>query len=184
MDDRKNKVDTNLSFLLFNSSSAIGCTSIRALVPYSNSGLPLADQNHFKLFPAQSIQTMRPKTIRIIYWILLGLLTLMSLFMGYSELFPTEPGIKIMQDLGYPLYMLYILGVTKILGAIALVQNKYKTIKEWAYAGFTIDYLSASASFAFIHAPPFAIIFPLIFQAWLMAVYFLWKKVDTLPKNK
>jgi hypothetical protein len=45
--------------------------------------------------------------------------------------------------LGYPLYMLAILGTAKILGSVALVVPKFPRLKEWAYAGFVFDFLGA-----------------------------------------
>ena len=85
--------------------------------------------------------------------------------------------------LGYPTYLLLIIGVAKILGSIAVLQTKFRTIKEWAYAGFTIDYIGASTSFYIVNASASAIIGPLIFLAVLFASYVLWKKVEGM-KNK
>jgi hypothetical protein len=45
--------------------------------------------------------------------------------------------------LGYPLYVLGILGTAKMLGAIALVVPKFPRLKEWAYAGFVFDFVGA-----------------------------------------
>ena len=49
-------------------------------------------------------------------------------------------------DLGYPVYFMKILGVAKLLGIAAIVTGVSPTLKEWAYAGFTIDVVSAFAS--------------------------------------
>lgn len=38
--------------------------------------------------------------------------------------------------LGYPVYLITILGVWKILGTIAVLIPKFPLLKEWAYAGF------------------------------------------------
>ena len=38
--------------------------------------------------------------------------------------------------LGYPTYILPILGVWKILGGFAVLAPKFPLVKEWAYAGF------------------------------------------------
>ena len=38
--------------------------------------------------------------------------------------------------LGYPTYLLTIIGIWKILGVIALVIPRNPLLKEWAYAGF------------------------------------------------
>jgi hypothetical protein len=41
-----------------------------------------------------------------------------------------------MSRLGYPVYILTILGVWKMLGVIAVLIPKFPLLKEWAYAGF------------------------------------------------
>jgi hypothetical protein len=38
--------------------------------------------------------------------------------------------------LGYPRYLLVLLGVWKILGVIVLIAPRMPLLKEWAYAGF------------------------------------------------
>lgn len=52
------------------------------------------------------------------------------------------------QQMGYPLYLLTILGIWKVLGAIALLIPKYPLLKEWAYAG--IFFLLTGALFSHI----------------------------------
>jgi hypothetical protein len=54
-----------------------------------------------------------------------------------------------MVHLGYPAYLLVILGTAKLLGAVALLQTRARTLREWAYAGFTIDLVGAVASHLF-----------------------------------
>jgi hypothetical protein len=51
-----------------------------------------------------------------------------------------------MQVLGYPLYVMKILGLAKILGAIMLLANRPARLVEWGYAGFTFLLLGATAS--------------------------------------
>ena len=41
----------------------------------------------------------------------------------------------LLKRLGYPLYFLVILGIWKLLGAVALVIPRFPRLKEWAYAG-------------------------------------------------
>jgi uncharacterized membrane protein len=44
---------------------------------------------------------------------------------------------------GYPQQLRIILGIAKLLGAIALVVPGLGKLKEWAYAGFHIRVISA-----------------------------------------
>jgi hypothetical protein len=46
------------------------------------------------------------------------------------------PGVDGIRHLGYPVYLLTIIVVWKILGVIALLAPKFPLVKEWAYAGF------------------------------------------------
>lgn len=45
--------------------------------------------------------------------------------------------------LGYPTYLIYPLGIAKVLGLMAIWTNKSQLLKEWAYAGFVFDFLLA-----------------------------------------
>ena len=125
---------------------------------------------------------MKQKTIKIIYWAVTITFCLANLGSGISGFFPNQQGLDGMKQLGYPAYLLIILGVAKILGSVAIVQTKFKTIKEWAYAGFAIDYLGAAASF-FMTGSGLAIIFPLIFLAVMFVSYFLWKSVELMKSE-
>jgi len=119
---------------------------------------------------------MKQKTIKIIYWIFTVLFAAFMLFSGVSELMQTEQGNAVLIQLGYPLYLNFILGVAKILGAIVLVIPQFKIIKEWAYAGFTFDILGASVSFALNGDGAFAALFPLVILAVMFVSYVSWKK--------
>ena len=48
--------------------------------------------------------------------------------------------------LGYPAYIMTILGIAKLLGGVALLQSRFPVLREWAYAGFTINMIGAAAS--------------------------------------
>ena len=49
--------------------------------------------------------------------------------------------------LGYPVYFIALLTTFKALGALALIIKKVPAcVKEWAYAGFMFDFISAFVS--------------------------------------
>jgi hypothetical protein len=58
-------------------------------------------------------------------------------------LFDISGTIKETQALGYPAFTVFPLAVAKILGIIAIVSNKSKTLKEFAFAGFLYDLILA-----------------------------------------
>lgn len=70
------------------------------------------------------------------YWIATVWLSLGMLSTGIVQLIKMEEEVESIGDLGYPTYLLTILGAWKILGVIALLIPKYPLLKEWAYAGF------------------------------------------------
>ncbi|MEM6471448.1 MAG: DoxX family protein [Planctomycetota bacterium] len=110
---------------------------------------------------------------KIIYWILTALFCLAMGAAGVLNLIRFEGQQESMTGLGYPVYLMSILGVAKVLGVIALLIPRTPLLKEWAYAGFTFDLLGASASHAFAgHSPP-EIIVPLVFLAVLFGSYWL-----------
>jgi heme A synthase len=47
----------------------------------------------------------------------------------------SPPGVFGITQLGYPVYILPLLGAWKILGTAALLIPKFPLVKEWAYAG-------------------------------------------------
>ena len=73
---------------------------------------------------------------KIIYWIATLWLALGMASTGGVQLFKTPADVEMMTRLGYPSYLLTILGVWKILGVVAVLVPKFPLVKEWAYAGF------------------------------------------------
>jgi hypothetical protein len=79
------------------------------------------------------------KAGKIIYWISTIWLALGMLSTGAVQLFKAKEGqggVDMITHLGYPVYLLTILGIWKISGVIALLIPKFPLLKEWAYAGF------------------------------------------------
>jgi uncharacterized membrane protein YphA (DoxX/SURF4 family) len=79
------------------------------------------------------------KSKKIIYWVSTLWLALGMISTGGVQLFKGKEGqggVDMINHLGYPVYLLTILGIWKILGVIAVLIPKYLLVKEWAYAGF------------------------------------------------
>ena len=92
---------------------------------------------------------------KIIYWVATIWLALGMLATGILQLLkmPAEgalapPGVYGITHLGYPVYLLTILGFWKILGVVAILIPKFPLVKEWAYAGFF--FLMSGAIFSHI----------------------------------
>ncbi len=76
------------------------------------------------------------KTSKIIYWSATIWLSVGMLSTGIVQLFKVEKEVDFIIKMGYPLYFLTLLGISKILGVVALLTPKFPRLKEWAYAGF------------------------------------------------
>jgi hypothetical protein len=86
------------------------------------------------------------KRNKIIYWISTAWLALGMLSTGIVQLLRAEEEVENITQLGYPAYLLTILGTWKILGVIAVLISKFPLLKEWAYAGFFFAMSGATLS--------------------------------------
>ena len=116
------------------------------------------------------------KATNIAYWIITGLLALMMLFSGISNIIFVPAAIPIFDHLGYPAYLIPFLGVAKTLGAIAILIPGFPRIKEWAYAGLTFDLVGAMYSGIAVGDPASAWGMILIGLALIAASYLLYHK--------
>jgi uncharacterized membrane protein YphA (DoxX/SURF4 family) len=76
------------------------------------------------------------KRDKIIYWISTILIVLATLPGGVGQIYHAKWSLDLIRPLGYPDYILTIIGTWKVLGGIVLLIPKFPLIKEWAYAGF------------------------------------------------
>lgn len=76
------------------------------------------------------------KRNKIIYWITTGLMSVGMLGSGIAQLMRSEEMLELIAHLGYPVYIMTIIGVWKIIGVVVILMPKLKVLKEWAYAGF------------------------------------------------
>lgn len=76
------------------------------------------------------------KRNKIIYWIATIWLALGMVSTGIVQLIGLEAEVDVITNLGYPVYILSILGIWKIVGVIAVLIPRFPLVKEWAYAGF------------------------------------------------
>ncbi len=86
------------------------------------------------------------KTAKIMFWISTGLI---FIFEGVLPALTSQSEMSIqgITSLGYPVYFVMMLTVFKVLGSLALIIPKVPArVKEWAYAGFMIDFICAFVS--------------------------------------
>ena len=122
------------------------------------------------------------KRNKIIYWIATVWLSLGMVSTGIVQLLKLKgdgPGsLESMTHLGYPVYFVTILGISKILGVVALLIPKFPLLKEWAYAGFF--FMMSGAIFTHIAAgSSMSEIFPSLLLLILTVVSWYFRPSDS-----
>ncbi|MFO7178145.1 MAG: DoxX family protein [Pseudomonadota bacterium] len=107
------------------------------------------------------------------YWISTGLVVFAFVFGGIADLGRGPDMVAAMQHLGYPEYLLVVLGVWKLLGAAAIVAPGVPRLKEWAYAGMMFDLTGAAVSHAAVGDPAANVIVPLVLLGLVAASWVL-----------
>ncbi len=117
------------------------------------------------------------KRNKIIYWVSTVWLSFGMTSGGIFQMMKMEDAVKNFQHLGYPEYLLTILGVWKLLGVIAILIPKYALIKEWAYAGFFFAMSGAFVSHI-IMRDSFGDTFPSVLTMILVVVSWYFRPED------
>jgi uncharacterized membrane protein YphA (DoxX/SURF4 family) len=111
------------------------------------------------------------KRNRIIYWVVTIFLSTGMLAGGTQQMLQIGGYNEIITGLGYPMYLLSIIGVWKILGVIVILLPKFPLVKEWAYAGFFFVMSGAFISHLavgqpFVEAVPSLILLTVTVLSW------------------
>src|SRR5687768_13371312 len=111
------------------------------------------------------------KTTKIIYWTTTALIFLFEgLLVALTS--NTELAIEGVRHLGYPDYFRVLLTVFKVTGALVLIVPAFNgRVKEWAYAGFGVVFISAAVSHAAVDGFGGQTVFPIVVLAMLVASY-------------
>ena len=113
----------------------------------------------------------------ILYWVTTILVALPIGSGGVAQVAHSQQNVDgFVHVLGYPLYFVTILGVWKVLGAIAILVPRFPRLKEWAYAGIFFDVTGAAASCAAVGvygAYGFHVIAPLVIAGLAVASWAL-----------
>lgn len=118
------------------------------------------------------------KKIKITYYVSTALLSVLMLGGAYMELSKDQASLDLFAHLGYPVYLLSILGVAKILGVVGIWQNKIAFLKEWAYAGFFIDLTGAFTSHVIVGDGPSVFMVPVFALLVTLTSYWAMKKLS------
>ncbi len=117
------------------------------------------------------------KKYKIIFWVTTSIIFLAE---GVMPALTSQSQMSIdgITSLGYPVYFVGMLAFFKAVGAIVLMFPKFpKNVKEWAYAGFGIDFICAFLSIYFVVGLTSMLLIPLLAMVLLVASYISYKKV-------
>lgn len=117
------------------------------------------------------------KRNKIIYWISTGWLALGMVSTGGVQLLGVKEEVDFVVKLGYPPYFLPLLGVWKILGAVAILVPRFPLVKEWAYAGFFFS-MSGAIYSHIAFGNPVKDIFPSLLLLMLTIVSWYFRPAD------
>jgi len=115
---------------------------------------------------------------KILYWVSTLWLSAGLLATGVQQVMKVQlegalspPGVYGITQLGFPVYILTLLGIWKLLGVVALLIPKFPLLKEWTYAG--IFFLLTGAIYAHIAVShpmkesfPSFLLLVLLFLSW------------------
>src|SRR6478609_8881010 len=115
---------------------------------------------------------------KIIFWITTGLIFLVeSVMPGLT--FNSELAKQGISHLGYPDYFRLELTFFKVMGGLALIIPSVPArIKEWAYFGFVLDFVSAFLGLVVIDGFDGQTLFPLLMLVILIISYVYYHKIN------
>ena len=108
---------------------------------------------------------------KVIYWTSTGIVGGMMLFAAMNYLINPQVA-EGFRHLGFPGYLRIELAIAKIVGTIVLLVPYFPSrVKEWAYAGFGIVFISASLAHTTSGDGLLATVSPLVFLGILVISY-------------
>jgi len=121
---------------------------------------------------------MSRRTLKITYWTVTGLFALLLVMDGVSGLLHEETGRQVLLHLGYPDYLMGIVGAAKLAAAVAILQWRSPLLKEWAFAGFAVTCYGAFFSRLAVGDGSMDLMFPILFFLIMLVPYYFWKRAD------
>lgn len=122
------------------------------------------------------------KKFKVLFWVTT---IIIFLFEGVLTAFTfNDPAtLEGFRQLGYPSYFSAMLMVFKVLGSLALVVPQVPSrVKEWAYAGFGLDFIAAFVSMLVVGGASAGLLLPVVFMALLIGSYVSWNKLKAGKK--
>ena len=107
------------------------------------------------------------------YWLATLILGVECIGGGISGGFRAQPFARIIVHLGYPAYLMALLGIGYVLAGLAVLAPRLPRLKEWAYAGLFFNYTGAAVSHLVTGDGAGIVITPLVFAGLAMTSWAL-----------
>jgi hypothetical protein len=101
----------------------------------------------------------------------------MFLAASIPDVVKSTEAVAVFSHLGYPHYLLPLLGTAKLLGVAALLIPGFAALKEWAYAGLTFDLAGALYSHISTGDGPGQWAFAAVGLVLVLASYLLYRRL-------
>jgi len=118
----------------------------------------------------------KARRIRLAHWAVTLLFLSLQGWAALQFLSGAPPISDALLSLGYPAYLMKMLGIASVLGILAIASGLSPTLKEWAYAGFALEECGAFASHLSAGDALTTTLLPLTVFAIQLASYALWKR--------
>jgi hypothetical protein len=117
------------------------------------------------------------KKQQVLYWVVTALFLLPMAGSGVMEVLFGRPEATAatVVHLGYPLYLMRISGLAKVLGAVAIVSGRSRMLKEWAYAGYSFTLIVATISHVIVGDGAVSAA-PAVMLVFVLTSYRLWAR--------
>ncbi len=127
----------------------------------------------------------KSKAVIFAFWIVTALFCIEMLFTAYWEWF-TPQAAHAFARLGFPAASFRVeLSVAKMLGVLALLTPAISSrMKEWAYAGFAFNLVSALIAHTSIHDRAVAFVPSAITLLLGTCSYLFWRRLEGLPQAR
>jgi len=127
-------------------------------------------------------QDRRAMIRSITYWLFTIILAFELAAGALWDLLRIEYVRVALAQLGYPLYVLVILGAWRVPGALVLLVPRLPRLKEWVYAGALFEYTGATASHLLVGDHGGQWVGPLMFSGFTMLSWALRPAHRRLPR--
>jgi DoxX-like family len=145
-------------------SSSGTASSVRTTPGLATSELATSELATFE----NAVSTAPVNRTHRLYIIAIGIFSVVFLGSAIFGLLDLDGSKAEWSHLKYPWWTFYLLTVGKILGVVAIVSNRSKSLKQLAFAGFLYDLVLAAG--AHLAVPEIKVLLPIVvFGIWLFA---------------